>query len=68
MAMKLSGLGNKTLIQRILLGTVFGIFGFIIGTILANMGIFPTLQWANIVLFLGVLLGAFWDEVNGAME
>lgn len=67
MANKL-GIGGKSLFQRILGGLVLGIFGFILGTILATIGIFPTLQWANISLLLGVLVGAFYDEVNGVFQ
>lgn len=53
-----------SLLQRIGLGIIFGIFGFILGTILGSIGIFPVLQWGPIGLFLGILLGAFKDEIG----
>ena len=40
-------------------GAIGGIIGYILGTLLDGMAIFPSLEWAQIGLFLGVLAGAF---------
>jgi hypothetical protein len=53
-----------SLLQRIGLGIIFGIFGFILGTILGSVGIFPALNWGPIGLLLGVFLGAFKDDMG----
>jgi hypothetical protein len=55
---------NSGLLQKLGLGIVFGIFGFILGTILGSIGIFPTLQWGPIGLLLGIFFGAFKDELG----
>jgi hypothetical protein len=55
---------NSGLLQKIGMAIVFGIFGFILGTILGSVGIFPTLAWGQIGLLLGVFIGAFKDEIG----
>jgi len=55
---------KSNILQRLGLGIVFGIFGFILGTILGTIGIFPALQWGPIGLFLGIIFGAFKDDLG----
>jgi hypothetical protein len=55
---------NSNLLQKLGLGIIFGIFGFILGTILGTIGIFPTLEWGAIGLLLGIFFGAFKDELD----
>lgn len=43
---------------------IFGFVGYILGTILGDTAIFPTLMWDKIGLFIGVLYGAFKDELE----
>jgi len=52
------------LVAVLIWGIVGGVVGYVFGTLLGNMGIFPELQWANIFLFLGVLIGAFKDKLQ----
>jgi len=58
----------KKLMAR-MLGAVFGgVLGFIIGTLLTGTSIFPTLAWDKILLFVGLLFGAFFEEINDIFE
>ena len=51
---------DKPFIKMLGFGILGGIGGYILGYLLANTGIFPIdLQWANIGLFAGVMLGLF---------
>jgi hypothetical protein len=62
------GLGGKSFFTRVLGGIVIGIFGYILGSVLATIGIFPVLKWDDIGLLLGILVGAFYEELNGYFE
>jgi len=53
---------------RIFLGILGGIVGYILMFLMADMGIFPSLAWANIGLFLGVIFGAFHTELDDALN
>ena len=53
---------------RIALGIFGGIAGYILMFLMADMGIFPTLAWANIGLFVGVVLGLFHTELEDALN
>jgi hypothetical protein len=55
---------NTSLLSKLGLGIVFGILGYILGTILGSVGIFPELAWGPIGLLLGVFYGAFKDEIG----
>ena len=51
---------DKPFIKMLGFGILGGIGGYILGYLLANTGIFPSgLQWAEIGLFGGVVLGMF---------
>lgn len=50
--------------KKLIFAGLFGIFGFIIGTLLGGTAIFPTLAWDKIGLLIGVLFGAFADELG----
>lgn len=55
---------NDSLLRKLGLAIIFGIFGFILGTVLGSIGIFPVLQWGPIGLLLGIFFGAFKDELD----
>ena len=50
--------------KKLLLAGLFGIFGFIIGTLLTGTAVFPGLAWDKIGLLIGVLFGGFADELG----
>lgn len=52
------------LFGRLLGAFVLGVIGFIFGTLLDGMSVFPGLAWDNIFLFLGVIVGLFKEELT----
>jgi len=57
------------MIARLGLGIIFAILGYIIGSLIAVTGVFPTtIQWDNILLFLGLVVGLFFKELNTAFD
>jgi len=55
--------GTFPFIGRALGGIVGGILGYVFGVLLVGMDIFPSLEWANIFLFLGLIVGFFKNEL-----
>ena len=53
---------------RIFLGILGGLVGYILMFLMADMGVFPSLAWANIGLFVGVIFGAFHSELEAAFD
>ena len=53
---------------RIFLGILGGLVGYILMSLMADMGVFPSLAWANIGLFVGVIFGAFHSELEAAFD
>ena len=50
-------MAKEALLKPLVLGILFGIFGFVIGSLLTSTGVFPALEWANIGLFVGFVFG-----------
>ena len=49
--------------SSIITAILMGIAGYILGLLLSETGVFPSLPWENIGLFVGVLFGAFKDYI-----
>ena len=50
--------------KKLILSILFGIGGFIIGTLLTGTAVFPSLAFDKIGLLVGVLFGFFADELG----
>jgi len=58
MALKDDSIGMK-----VFYAIVFGMTGYILGVLLGETEIFPSLPWESIGLFLGVLVGLFKEKL-----
>ena len=55
----------KETISRIVCALMLGTIGYMLGTMLVNIGVYPpSLQYDDIGLFLGVLYGGFKHEID----
>ena len=60
---------NNGILTRVFGGLLGGIAGYIIMFLLANTGIFPgAINWAGIGLFVGLLIGAFYDRLEDVLS
>ena len=50
--------------SKLFSGLIYGIAGFILGTVFTYTDIFPYLSWEYIGLFLGIIFGAFKDSLE----